>query len=168
MSLEREGGEEGGRPDALVDMPPKQVNTCPPPAASGSVLETPFHTDEIGHRRAWHLELSNPDLLKLEQKVFAFPDLCVSHVHWKKTIPGQGARSWGRRPPRPVSSVGGRHWAPFGPGGKAAPLQLLTQWPRDAPLGGISTCSGLGIQSQQTLGSVLEGITSSKPGLMVF
>lgn len=80
MSLEREGGWVGGRSDAFFDMPPKQVNTCPPPAASGSILEM-LHPDELGHQRALHLELSNPDLLKLEQKVIAFPDLCASHVH---------------------------------------------------------------------------------------
>lgn len=78
MSL---GGIDGrGRSDAFFDMPPKQVNTCSPPAASGSILEIPL-TDEIGHQRALHLELSNPDLLTLEQKVIGFPDLCASHVH---------------------------------------------------------------------------------------
>lgn len=76
MSLEG----KGGRSDAFFDMPPKQVNTCPLPAANGSILEM-LRPEEIGHQRALHLELSNPDLLKSEQKVIAFSDLYASHIH---------------------------------------------------------------------------------------
>lgn len=72
---------EGGRSDAFFDMLPKQVSTCPPPAASGSVLETPLRKEEIGHHRAWHLALFNTNSLKLEREVFASPGPCVSHVH---------------------------------------------------------------------------------------
>ena len=81
IALGREGVGEGGRSDAFFDTPPKQVTTCPPPAASGSVLETPLPKEEIGHHRAWRLELFNTNLLQLEREVFASPDLCVSHIH---------------------------------------------------------------------------------------
>lgn len=69
-------------------------------AASGSSLEIPLHNDAIGQRsfptRIGLVELSSTDLLKLEQKVFAFPDLCVSHIDQKRTMPGQGTQSQGR------------------------------------------------------------------------